>query len=614
MKKFLLAAGLFTALAAYTPALAQAGAGNGIKVGINLKDVKDDKVMVTVTTPSFNTETTTYFIPKIVPGTYSDDSYGRFIEDFKAYDAKGKELTVTKPDVNSWKISKAKKLAKITYLVNDTYDTEGTGVHDVFSPAGTNISPNNYMLNNHGFVGYFEGKGELPYTVSISHPAALWGATSLIDTDPSNENDVFTVARYADLVDNPIMYSKPDYTTFSVEGMDILISVYSPDGKVTAKSITPEMETMMRAQKKFLGPINSTKKYSVLLYLSDLSTNDAKGFGALEHNTSTTVVMPKEMPLDQLKESLKDVVSHEFFHIVTPLTVHSKEIQYFNFNTPKMSEHLWMYEGITEYFANLFQVNQGLISEDDFYKRMADKIASSKTYDDTMPFTKMSRNVLQEPYKDAYNNVYEKGALIAMCLDIQIRESSGGKRGILDLMQKLSTEYGSSKAFDDSELFNKVVALTYPEVKTFLDTYVAGNTPIPYEQYFAKMGVSKTMVKQTGNALLKSQEEAYITVNMLGEIILESDIQDNEFMTTLGLKAGDVLVAVNSTKYDVNNIYDLIMNSMSWKDGDAITIDIMRDSKPQQINGKIKLPSEQVEGYHANDATKATLRNAWLKG
>lgn len=614
MKKFLLAAGLFTALAAYTPALAQAGAGNGIKVGINLKDVKDDKVIVTVTTPSFNTETTTYFIPKIVPGTYSDDSYGRFIENFKAYDAKGKELTVTKPDVNSWKISKAKKLAKITYLVNDTYDTEGTGVHDVFSPAGTNISPNNYMLNNHGFVGYFEGKGELPYTVSISHPAALWGATSLIDTDPSNENDVFTVARYADLVDNPIMYSKPDYTTFSVEGMDILISVYSPDGKVTAKSITPEMETMMRAQKKFLGPINSTKKYSVLLYLSDLSTNDAKGFGALEHNTSTTVVMPKEMPLDQLKESLKDVVSHEFFHIVTPLTVHSKEIQYFNFNTPKMSEHLWMYEGITEYFANLFQVNQGLISEDDFYKRMADKIASSKTYDDTMPFTKMSRNVLQEPYKDAYNNVYEKGALIAMCLDIQIRESSGGRRGILDLMQKLSTEYGSSKAFDDSELFNKVVALTYPEVKTFLDTYVAGNTPIPYEQYFAKMGVSKTMVKQTGNALLKSQEEAYITVNMLGEIILESDIQDNEFMTTLGLKAGDVLVAVNSTKYDVNNIYDLIMNSISWKDGDAITIDIMRDSKPQQVKGKVKLPSEQVEGYHANDATKATLRNAWLKG
>jgi predicted metalloprotease with PDZ domain len=31
-----------------------------------------------------------------------------------------------------------------------------------------------------------------------------------------------------------------------------------------------------------------------------------------------------------------------------------------------MSEHLWMYEGVTEYFANLFQINQGLITEEDF--------------------------------------------------------------------------------------------------------------------------------------------------------------------------------------------------------------------------------------------------------
>ena len=30
-----------------------------------------------------------------------------------------------------------------------------------------------------------------------------------------------------------------------------------------------------------------------------------------------------------------------------------------------------------------------------------------------------------------------------MCLDIQLRELSGGKRGILSLMQDLSNEFGS---------------------------------------------------------------------------------------------------------------------------------------------------------------------------
>jgi predicted metalloprotease with PDZ domain len=72
------------------------------------------------------------------------------------------------------------------------------------------------------------------------------------------------------------------------------------------------------------------------------------------------------MPREELVKSMMDVVSHEFFHIVTPLSIHSKEIQDFDYNDPKMSEHLWMYEGVTEYFANLFQINQGLITEEDF--------------------------------------------------------------------------------------------------------------------------------------------------------------------------------------------------------------------------------------------------------
>ena len=614
MKKIIYTLALVLSFSSFTNAQKK-GAETDVKVKIDLKDVKDDKVQVTVAAPAITSENITYFIPKIVPGTYSADNYGRFIENFKAFDKKGKELKVEKADNNSWKISGAKSLAKVTYLVNDTYDTESAGTHEIFSPAGTNIAANeNFVINTHGFVGYFDGKGELPYEITITHPAALWASTSMTDTDASVESDVFRTARYPELVDHPIMYSKPDYTTFTVDGMEIIISVYSPNGTYKAKDITPEMETMMRAQKKFLGPINSTIKYAVLIYLSDMAKNDAKGFGALEHTTSTTVVLPEAMPLDQLTSTLKDVVSHEFFHIVTPLSVHSKEIHFFNYNTPQMSEHLWMYEGVTEYFANLFQVNQGLITEDEFYTRIADKIASSRNFDDTMNFTKMSKNILEQPYKDAYYNVYLKGALIAMCIDIQMRESSNGQRGILDLMQDLSKEYGSNRPFNDEELFKTITRLTYPEVGRFLNTYVAGSTPIPYEEYFAKVGVTKTKVKKAGNVFLKNQEVPYITVNPAQEIVVVPNIEDNAFMKTIGLKGGDVIQSINGTKYNLDNIYDMIMGSMSWKEGDPITIQIKRDGKEQTLKGKVTLPTEDVEGYHATDASKAKVREAWLKG
>jgi predicted metalloprotease with PDZ domain len=588
-----------------------------VQVAINISDIIEDKVMVTVKAPSITSDEITYHIPKTVPGTYSEDNYGRFVDDLKAYDKKGNLLVVKNTDANSWSISKAKSLDKITYLVNDSFDTEkgtGFGQDDIFSPAGSNIDAGkNIMLNTHCFVGYFTNFMSTPYKVAISHPAEMWGATSMTDIDASETNDVFVTSRYAELVENPIMYSKPDHTSFTVDGMDINISVYSPTGKVTAESITPEMKTMMTAQKNFLGKINSTKKYSVLLYLSTMHDGDAKGFGALEHPTATTVVLPEVMPKEELVKSMKDVVSHEFFHIVTPLNIHSKEIQDFDYNDPKMSKHLWMYEGVTEYFANLFQINQGLITEEDFYNRISDQIERANAMNDTMSFTTMSANVLTQPYKDQYVNVYQKGSLIGMCLDIIIREKSNGERGILDLMQKLSNEYGVSKPFNDDELFAKITSLTYPEIGEFLATYVAGTTPIPYDNYFAKVGLSRSTTKTPSNVFLKGQKP-YITVDpQTKEIIVLPNIELNDFYTSLGLKGGDVIMTINDKAYSLENIYDMIGASQNWKENDAITVKIKRDGAIQTIKGKVKLPYEEKQMLKATDASKSQLKEAWLK-
>lgn len=279
-----------------------------------------------------------------------------------------------------------------------------------------------------------------------------------------------------------------------------------------------------------------------------------------------------------------------------------------------MSKHLWMYEGVTEYFANLFQINQGLISEEDFYGRMADKIRQASNMNDTMPFTQMSANVLTPPYKDQYLNVYQKGALIGMCVDMIIREKSNGERGILDLMQKLNNEYGINKPFKDEELFDKIVSLTYPEVGEFFKTYVEGPTPISYEKFFAKMGVTQAETKIPGNVFIKGQTPN-ITVNQATkEIMVLPGIELPEFYGVLGIKNGDVITAINGKNYNLDNIYDMIMASQSWKENDPITVGLKRDGKAFEVKGTIKLPYEQVVGYKATDDSKKALKEAWLKG
>jgi len=619
MKKFIIALALAAILGSCkTRSTSNASsAKEEVQVNINLSEIKDDKVFVTVKSPKINTNEVTYHLPKTVPGTYSEDNFGRFIDDLKAYNITGNLLEVKKLDANSWSISNAKTLDKITYLVNDTFDTEkkgGIGSDDVFSPSGSNIDAGkNVMLNTHCFVGYFQDFMSIPYKLTVSHPAELWGATSMLDQDASTTNDLFVNSRYAELVENPIMYSKPDFTNFTVDGMEIQIAIYSPTGKFTAESITPEMKKMMTAQKHFLGNINTTKKYTVLLYLSSVK-NDAKGTGALEHPTATTVVYPEMTSKARLVEGLKDVVSHEFFHILTPLTIHSQQIQNFDYNNPKMSEHLWMYEGVTEYFANLFQVNQGLITEKDFYTRMNDKINRANSLNDTMPFTTMSSNVLTSPYKEQYYNVYQKGALIGMCIDIIIREKSEGKRGILDLMQKLSGEYGVSKAFNDEELFAKVTALTYPEVGDFLKNFVSGSTPISYGAYLAKVGVTKHTEKVPAS-IFGNRQSPNIKVNQeTKEISVISGKELISFYKNLDLRAGDIFVAINDKPYSLDNIYELFSESIKWKENDAITLKIKRDGKEQIIKGIVKLPYEEKATFEFTNTSKSALKEAWLKG
>lgn len=594
-----------------------------VVVNIDLVQVEDDKVKVSLDPGKITGDKTTFYIPKTVPGTYSVDNYGKFIENLKAFDYLGKELLVARKDDNSWLIDNAENLDKITYWVNDSFDVEGE--EGVFSPAGTNIEKDeNFMLNLHGFVGYFENLKEQPYKLVINRPTGLIAGTSLQISHtttqqgaPGTTIESYNTKRYFEVVDNPIMYAKPDTTSIDVQGIKVLLNVYSPNDVYTTGDIKAGVEEMIRAQKEFLGEIDHTSNYAILLYLSDTGEMDARGFGALEHHNSTVVVLPETMPLEALKTTMTDVVSHEFFHILTPLNIHSKEIHYFDYNEPKMSKHLWMYEGVTEYFANLFQVNQNLISHDEFYERISDKIESSKNFNDSIPFTVMSENILEEPYKSDYYNVYLKGALIGMALDIRLRELSHGDMGILDMMKRLSQKYGKDKPFEDEALIPTIVSLTYPEIQVFFDTYVSGTTPIPYAEFLEKVGLQYETTQVSTSYFIKGQVP-YIDGNPdTGALFFRNNITLNSFLEQLGIKNGDVIKSVNEDQYTIENVYELVMKSQSWTAGDDIQMRVLRGDEELVLTGKITQPTaSQIKLKQADlpeNDPKVQLRKSWLK-
>jgi predicted metalloprotease with PDZ domain len=234
-----------------------------------------------------------------------------------------------------------------------------------------------------------------------------------------------------------------------------------------------------------------------------------------------------------------------------------------------------------------------------------------------MSFTKMSTNILEEPYASNYGNVYEKGALIGMCLDILMRKNSDGERGVLDLMKELTYQYGPHRPFEDSNLIPQITQLTYPEVGEFFTNHVIGTQPIQYKDFFDLVGLDySTTLVDTG--FLLGKQRPYINGNKEDNTIYILPGNLNTFLTALGVQGNDVITAVNGTAYDLSNVYDLITISNSWKVGDAITMTVQRNGEEITLSGTIITPqtlqATLVELQTYNDDLQRVLRKKWLKG
>lgn len=585
------------------------------KFYMDLNKINNDLIQVTLEPPAISKKKIIYNIPKIVPGTYQIYDFGQYVMDFQAFDKEGKVLYVNRLDDNRWEIHDADKLGKISYWVEDTWDAEVEEL--VFEPGGTNIEEGeNIVLNNHGFFGYFDNMKLLQYELNITRPDNFYGSTGLTDITTKENTDTYTIGNYMDLVDAPIMYNQPDTVTFKIAETSILVSVYSKNKVAPAAELAKDIKVILEAQKEYLGGKLPVEKYAFIIYLYE-GTSGSGGSGALEHSYSSFYYLP-EMDPSRLSGFLVDVAAHEFFHIVTPLNIHSEEIGNFDFIHPKMSKHLWLYEGVTEYFAGHVQVYQGLISTDAYFDMILDKMETAENFNDTLPFTVMSAKALDE-HKDEYMNVYNKGALIGLCLDILIREQTNGKKGLKELMHLLSQEYGKDVSFKDDELFGKISQLISPELSKFFATYVEGSQPLPFEEIFAKVGVDfkrNVEIEQVGFGGVA------LGFNMETQRLFVMDNQNmNKFGKKLKIQVNDEILAINGTPLTVMNFEEVITNyQQNTNEGDKVSMLVERVVKGEKKQVELKakaIKTKSIQDYYLAINPNATeqqiqLRKTWL--
>ena len=568
---------------------------------VNLNDRSDDTFKVRLLVNGLKPENGVYQFAATAPGTYQVMDIGRFVRKFQAFDKSGKEISCKQVSVNQWRISAPKNVAEIRYAIAETFDTPVTR-DEIYRMCGSSIEDDHALFNTHTALGFPSGMQATPLKIKFLYPEAWKIGTPL----ELGADGYYFAKNYDFAVDSPVLLGRITHAATDVRGTKIDIYTYSKTNQIKSEQLLTSMSKMLTAAGEFLVNL-PVKRYTFLFHLEDVPA------GAWEHSYSSEYVLEERPYSAEYGQYITDIAAHEFFHIVTPLNIHSELIEKFNFVKPTASEHLWLYEGTTEWASHAMQLRGGIKSLQQYCADLSQKVLVDNSYfDKEYSLSKLSLTCFSDSGQKQYSNIYYRGALVAGLLDIRLLELSEGKRGLREVVRELSTLYGPNKSFSEKEFFQTFVKLTYPEIADFIALYIKKATPLPMKDYYAKIGIAyyerKTSDTLTADVGIKTRSrEGKLVVSDFRESLVES-----------GIQLGDVVLAVNgqrltaqeprsflsaTNKFAIGSTYKLTISRGGGAEQE-ITVKILSQNKEQQYVFEVN-----PNAYHR----EVLLREAWMK-
>ncbi|MFH1195158.1 MAG: hypothetical protein V1720_05570 [bacterium] len=574
-----------------------------INYTVDITDKTCDLFQVTVYPGDIKIPNDLFNFPATAPGIYGNINFGRYVKNFKAFTKAGDEIPVEKVNTNQWEIQNPEDVFKIVYEIEDSYDSE-LDQPKIAAMVGTAFENEFVIFNTFGVLGYFEGMQKYPITLELKYDNNWTAGTSLAQVGEKK----YSAENYDKLADSPILIGNLSKASTKVNEITVDLYVYSPVPSFSADSLIATTDTLLQSTCEYIG-YSPVSNYTFLMCLLPDSIQLQQGQlegGALEHNQSSLYFLPadaRELTL------IKDVMVHEFLHILTPLNAHSEFIHNFNFVSPEPSKHIWFYEGVTEWGSTIAQLRSGYKSLKQYLQKLTDYLRTNDAFKKDYSLCDMGLESYTDNGRKAFLNFYNRGAAVAALLDIRLLELSRGKKGLRELLLDFVKSYGQNKAFEDDEFFDIIINHTYPEIEDFIDDYICGTEPLPLADYLNKLGIE--YIYEIPAESDKPSIGTNLGMNEKGEIIASGVTTGAAF----GLMEGDVILGLFGEKLTMENIRQLISKKDEMKIGDPFTIKIKRDDEEMTLDGVLsRFMRRHVFNIMENPSPEQlALREVWMK-
>jgi len=513
-------------------------------------------------------------LPAWIPGSYMIRDFAKNIVTLKA-SCHGKKVAAEKIDKQSWQCAPCDGALLVEYQVY-AWDLSVRSAHlDI---------THGYFNGTSVFLRVVGQEQEL-CQVDIQPPTgtAYWNwrvATTLPSAGAAPFCfGLYRADNYEELIDHPVEMGLFTLDSFEVAGVPHEI-VITGRHQADTERLCRDLKRICEHHAAIFGELPVMDKYQFQV----IAVGD--GYGGLEHRTSCSLICKRDDLPRRGEEKITDgyrrflgLCSHEYFHLWNVKRIRPQQLKQADLSHEVHTNLLWAFEGITSYYDELALVRSGTIEVDNYLELLAQTITrvmrssgrqkqnvTESSFDAWTKFYKQDENA-----PNAIISYYTKGALVALALDLSIRQQPQDEKSLDDLMQALWMNYGKPDiGIPEGGVEQLAKEVSGMGLDGFFDQALRGTDDLPLKELLASVGVGYQLnaavsATDQGGLYKQDEEQDEKPRPVLGARIASTDgeaklsvVFDDGAAQQVGLSAGDVVIAVDGIRATAKNLDQLI--------------------------------------------------------
>jgi predicted metalloprotease with PDZ domain len=414
-----------------------------------------------------------------------------------AHDDSG-PVAAVKLDKDTWSIGAHGALAI-------QYDTDWNDS----GPFACQLDTNHAFINPAMILMYVPERHDEDVTITFTDAPANWHIAVELPDASNGGGHAFTAANFEALADAPIDVGTFDQFQFQAGGRPIRVAISGRGWK--RDQLTDILTRIVNNEVAMMGDAPFRE------YLFEFHIGEGWG-GGMEHMNSTTIFVAN-------MGQLPGVAAHEFFHVWNVKRIRPATLQPVDDQREMWTRALWFAEGVTNTYEDYVMVRTGLWDRSQFYDEMSQRITEieSRPAHTWQSAEESSLDAWFEKY-DMYNqqdfsvSYYDKGELLGVLLDIQMRKASNNRVGLDDLMRAMWADFALKHRFYNDSIDIRATAEEVlrgagvtgaaGDLGPFFAKYVAGTAEIPFADLFGDAGLTVESAQHGSSRIYRVVEMA----------------------------------------------------------------------------------------------------------